>query len=149
MGSCDPKEKGRRLYLDDIEHRIHRPQFGDPRLQAAVHCASCGRPPLRPEPDDATTLERQLTEDVRSWLMDRSRNDRRVVRGVVRGVVGVSRVFDGSENEFGDGDRGVVDWIVDQLEEGPRSAALRAAGPGGKVRYLDDDSGIDALPEPR
>ena len=145
MGSCDPKGKGRRLCLDDIEHRIHRPQFRDPRLQAAVHCASCGRPPLGPEPDDATTLERQLTEHVRSWLMDRSRKDRRVVRG----VVGVSRVFDGSENEFGDGDREVVDWIVDQLEEGPRPAALRAAGPGVKARYLDDDSGIDALPEPR
>lgn len=145
LGSFDPKGKGRRLSLDDIEHRILRPGFKDARLHAAVNCASRGCPPLRPEPYQAATLERQLTEQARSWLLDRGRNDLRVDRGAVR----VSRIFDWYEEDFGDGDAEVVGWIASQLEEGHQADALRAAGPGVKVRYLDYDWGINALPERR
>ena len=145
MGSFDPKGKGRRLCLDDIEHRILRPRFGDARLHAAVNCASRGCPPLRPAPYQSATLERQLTEQARSWLLDRGRNDLRVDRGAVR----VSRIFDWYVEDFGDGDAEVVGWIASQLEEGHQADALRAAGPGVKVRYLDYDWGINALPERR
>lgn len=145
MGAFDPKGKGRRLCLDDIEHRILRPRFEDARLHAAVNCASRGCPPLRPEPYRAVTLERQLTEQVRSWLTDSSRNDLRINQGAIR----VSKIFDWFEEDFGDGDPEVIRWIVAQLEPGPLAAALREAGPRLRVRYLDYDWALNALPERR
>lgn len=41
---------GRTVTLDDIEHRIVRPEFKDARIHFAVNCASIGCPPLAAEP---------------------------------------------------------------------------------------------------
>ncbi len=41
---------GRTVTLDDIEHRILRPEFKEPRVHFAVNCASVGCPPLAAEP---------------------------------------------------------------------------------------------------
>lgn len=51
---------GRRITLDDLEHKLLRPQFQDPRVHFAVNCASLGCPPLATEPYRAATLEAQL-----------------------------------------------------------------------------------------
>lgn len=47
--------KGERLSLDDIEHRILRPIWRDPRVHYAINCASLGCPDL---PDRAYTAAR-------------------------------------------------------------------------------------------
>jgi len=59
---------GRRVTLDDIEHRILRPEFKDPRVHFALNCASVGCPPLRAEPYRAADLDRQLDEAARTYL---------------------------------------------------------------------------------
>jgi Protein of unknown function, DUF547 len=51
---------GRQVTLDDIEHRILRPEFRDPRIHFAVNCASIGCPPLAPEPFRGEALGAQL-----------------------------------------------------------------------------------------
>jgi hypothetical protein len=51
---------GRRITLDDLEHKLLRPEFQDPRVHFAVNCASLGCPPLATEPYRAPTLEAQL-----------------------------------------------------------------------------------------
>ena len=59
---------GRQVSLDDIEHRILRPEFKDPRIHFAVNCASLGCPPLRGEPYRAGTLDAQLDDNARQFL---------------------------------------------------------------------------------
>jgi hypothetical protein len=62
------KAAGRRVTLDDIEHRIIRPDFKEPRIHFAVNCASVGCPPLLGEPYRAADLERQLDTNARAYL---------------------------------------------------------------------------------
>lgn len=48
------------LSLNDVEHRILRPLWQDPRIHYAVNCASIGCPDLQPRAFMADTLEQQL-----------------------------------------------------------------------------------------
>ena len=66
--------EGEVLTLDAIEHDILRKQFKDPRVHFAVNCASQGCPPLRPEPYQGNSLNRQLEEMTAAFLNDPSRN---------------------------------------------------------------------------
>lgn len=62
------KAGGRAVTLDDIEHGILRPKFGDARIHFAVNCASISCPPLAPEPYVAPVLDRQLDAAARAYL---------------------------------------------------------------------------------
>lgn len=59
---------GRDLTLDDIEHRILRPDFRDPRIHFAVNCASVSCPPLAAEPYRGVTLDAQLDTAARRFF---------------------------------------------------------------------------------
>jgi hypothetical protein len=74
MRAFHPEGKDRDLTLNDIEQRILRPTFEDARLHAAVNCASKGCPPLRNEAFEGARLDKQLDEQMRSFLGDTSRN---------------------------------------------------------------------------
>ncbi len=70
---------GKQRNLDWIEHEQLRPTFADPRIHAAVNCASIGCPALRPEAFVAPKLDAQLDDGMRRFLADRTRN--RVANG--------------------------------------------------------------------
>src|SRR4029077_12604088 len=59
---------GRTLTLDDIEHKILRPEFKEPRVHFAINCASVGCPPLAADPYRAGTLDAQLDAAARRYL---------------------------------------------------------------------------------
>lgn len=59
---------GEDLSLDDIEHRILRPIWRDPRIHYAVNCASIGCPNLRGEAYRAARIEAQLDEQARAFV---------------------------------------------------------------------------------
>ncbi len=63
-----------KLSLDDIEHRILRQEFSEPRIHSAIVCASKGCPALRSEAYRAGDLDRQLDEAVRAYIGDGTRN---------------------------------------------------------------------------
>ena len=60
--------------LDEIEHQIIRPQFGDPRVHMALNCASRSCPPLSAQPYRAHTLEAQLDSAAQRFVGDALRN---------------------------------------------------------------------------
>ena len=60
---------GRAYSLHEIEHEILRP-MGDPRIHAAIVCASVSCPALRREPWTADRVGVQLDDAMRSWLAD-------------------------------------------------------------------------------
>ena len=58
---------GQSITLDEIEHKILRP-LGDPRIHAALNCASRGCPPLQSFAYQGKTLDTQLDLACRNWM---------------------------------------------------------------------------------
>jgi Protein of unknown function, DUF547 len=85
--------------LDDLEHGILRKAYREPRIHFAVNCASVGCPMLREEAYRGVELERQLEEQARRFLSDRSRNRAR------DGRLEVSKIFDWFKEDFEPRDR--------------------------------------------
>ncbi len=65
---------GRMLTLDDIEHRILRAEFREPRVHFVLNCASTSCPSLPPRPLTAATLDSTLEAAARAFLGDRTKN---------------------------------------------------------------------------
>jgi len=83
--------------LDDIEHQILRKQWRDPRVHAAVNCASIGCPPLRAEAFTGARLDGQLDDQMRRFVADPTRN--RI--DPKAGKVELSAIFDWFGEDFG------------------------------------------------
>lgn len=94
--------EGEPLSLDDIEHRILRPIWADPRIHYAVNCASIGCPNLQPEPFRAATLDRQLDQAAAEFI-----NHPRAA-SVMGGQLKVSSIYRWFESDFGGTDRDVI-----------------------------------------
>lgn len=60
--------KGERLSLDDIEHRILRPLWRDPRIHYVANCASIGCPDLPARPLTGATAEAMLEDAARAYI---------------------------------------------------------------------------------
>ncbi len=54
--------------LNDIEHKILRKEFDEPRIHMAMVCAAMGCPPLRNEPYIGEKLDEQLNDQTRKFL---------------------------------------------------------------------------------
>lgn len=59
---------GKPLTLNDIEHRILRPIWGDPRTHYAINCASLGCPNLQPKAFTAENTELLLEKAARDFI---------------------------------------------------------------------------------
>ncbi len=59
-----------KVTLDQIEHRIIRQRFNEPRIHVALVCAAMGCPPLRDEPFVGSRLDAQLDDQSRRFLAD-------------------------------------------------------------------------------
>jgi len=62
------------ITLDDIEHKILRPRFRDPRVHFAIVCASKSCPPLISEPYRGEVLNQQLDNSARAFTNNPERN---------------------------------------------------------------------------
>lgn len=91
---------GEERHLDWIEHEQLRPLYADPRVHAALNCASIGCPALRNEAFTATRLDAQLDDGMRRFMSDRTRNR---VRG---GKLEVSAIFKWFKEDFEKGHQG-------------------------------------------
>lgn len=62
---------GERLTLDEIEHKILRQKFTEPRIHMALVCAAKSCPYLRQEPYEGSKLDFQLETQTRTFLSQR------------------------------------------------------------------------------
>jgi hypothetical protein len=110
----------RRFSLNQIEHEVLRP-MGDPRIHAAVSCASLGCPPLRSEAFVAARLEEQLDDQARVWVNDPARGVR-----IRDDVIAVSELFTWFGNDFGADMPTRLRWISRYLRDpAAREAVVR------------------------
>jgi len=87
---------GRAYSLDEIEHEILR-KAGEPRIHAAIVCASVSCPSLAREPFRAESLDAQLTAALRGFLADPRKGSR---LDAERGVLVLSPIFDWFGEDF-------------------------------------------------
>ncbi|TAE48711.1 MAG: DUF547 domain-containing protein [Bacteroidetes bacterium] len=65
---------GEPISLGQIEHRILREDFHEPRIHFAINCASVSCPVLRSEAYTAQQIESQLEDQTRRFFADSTRN---------------------------------------------------------------------------
>ena len=95
--------------LDPIEHQWLRkiPEFKDPRIHAAVNCASVSCPKLANDAYVAKKLDAQLDAATRYWLSDDTRNR----YDMKKHDIYISKIFDWYDEDFGGNDKGVIEFI--------------------------------------
>lgn len=120
--------EGTKLSLNDIEHRILRPIWRDPRTHYAVNCASLGCPNLATEPYAAATMEAMLDAGARAYV-----NAPRGAR-VVGGMLVASKIYDWYQADFGGNEAGVIAHL--RRYAGPELAkALGGIGSVDRYEY--------------
>lgn len=87
---------GRWLSLDDIEHKILRVEYPDPRLHFAIVCASEGCPDLEPRAYLPQILDRQLQEATSKYLA----SPRAFQIDRARRIVRISQLFNWFKGDF-------------------------------------------------
>lgn len=130
---------GQERSLDDIEHGMIRAPgaFDDPRIHAAVVCASIGCPMLRAEAFVAERLDAQLDDGLRRFLGDATRNRFDAASGRLL----VSKIFDWYGKDFEQGHQG-----YDSLKTTfARHADQLAAAPEARARLRKGDYRVDFL----
>ncbi len=99
------KIEGQMVSLDDIEHRILRPIWKDPRLHYALNCASLGCPNLQQQVFTVENNEALLDQAATSFI-----NHRRGV-DVVNGELDVSSIYHWFKEDFGGSDQAVISHL--------------------------------------
>lgn len=135
---------GKPRNLDWIEHEQLRPVFKDPRVHAAVNCASVGCPALLDEAFIATKLNSQLETGFRRFLSDKTRNR------VQKGELQVSSIFKWFKEDFEGGSGGfqnVKDVFAKygkELSDDP-AVQQQLQAKTLEVTYLDYDWGLNDI----
>ena len=117
---------GKEMTLDEIEHKIIRAQFKEPRVHFALVCAAMSCPPLRREEYLGPVLNEQLDDqarrffaDLRNLHVDREKNE-----------VWVSRII----QWFAD------DFAPDAAQKDPRDVAERKAVLAAVTPFVDAET---------
>ena len=102
--------EGEALSLDDIEHRILRPIWRDPRIHYAVNCAALGCPNLQSSAFTAANTAVLLEKAAHDYVNH--------PRGAMirNGKLTVSSIYVWYEGDFGGTQRGVIDHLARYAE---------------------------------
>ncbi len=130
---------GRSYTLNEIEHEILRP-LGDPRIHAAIVCASTSCPQLRREPYEASRIDAQLDDAVRAFLSNGEKGFRLEEE---TSTVRLSRIFDWFADDF-DSEGGVLTFVR-RYAPGSAMEWLVRNSDEVEVEYLDYDWRLNDL----
>jgi hypothetical protein len=119
---------GEAVSLDDIEHRILRPIWRDPRIHYALNCAALGCPNLQPRAFTAVNTEALLEKAARGYV-----NSPRGA-AIEGGRLIVSSIYKWYEADFGGSERGVIAHLK-RYAAPPLAAALARVDSISGYRY--------------
>ena len=117
------------ITLDDIEHKILRPRFKDPRVHFAINCAALSCPPLISEPYRGDTLDRQLDHSVRAFINNPQRNY------LEDNTLYISKIFKWFPEDF---NNDVIGFLIKYAKEDLKKE-LEAKRSKIKIKYLNYD----------
>ncbi len=129
--------EGEEVSLDDIEHRILRPFWRDPRLHYALNCGALGCPNLQPQAFTAASTEAALDDGGRRYV-----NHPRGAR-VEQNRLTVSSIYVWYRSDFGGSDGAVISHLR-RYAAAPLAAALAAvtAIAGDQYDWSLNDAGL-------
>lgn len=99
------------LSLDDINNRIIRPIWNDPRTHYALNNATIGAPNLNKQAYQGALIEQQLNEAAISYV-----NSLRGVQ-VIEGRLIISKLYDWYEEDFGGTKQDVITHLLQFAQE--------------------------------
>jgi hypothetical protein len=120
--------EGQALSLNDIEHRILRPRWQDPRLHYALNCASLGCPNLQPAAFRAATMDAMLEQAAAAYV-----NHPRGASLEDEGLT-VSSIYSWFRDDFGDDSAAVIAHLQ-RYADPPLRDALSATTRISGYRY--------------
>jgi hypothetical protein len=134
---------GRELSLDDIEHRILRVDFDEPRIHFALNCASVSCPPLDSRAYRAEDLDEHLDAVTLRALSDDDWLDVSGCPGAYgSGEIRVSKIFDWFADDFG-GEEGIRAFLTAFRPD----LRFRLANTGCSLEAMDYDWSLNEQPE--
>ena len=116
--------------LNDIEHRILRPIWKDPRLHYALNCASLGCPNLQPESFHPGNVESLLNSGARDYI-----NHPRGLRFENDDDLVLSKIYDWYADDFGDHEKELLQHL---MRYAIRSTKTRLESFDGDIDYEYD-----------
>jgi hypothetical protein len=126
---------GEQVSLDDIEHRILRPIWKDPRIHYAVNCASVGCPDLSAQAYTAENTDAMLSVNAVAYI-----NSPRGVRVSGNDVI-VSSIYDWFQADFDGTEKGVISHLL-PYAKGDRKKALEKVS---EISDYDYDWALNGL----
>lgn len=115
---------GKEASLDEIEHKILRKEFEEPRIHFAINCASFSCPPLLNEAFFPEKIDQQLDKVARTFINDTKRNK------ITADKVEISSIFSWFKGDFTKNGS-----LIDYLNQ----YSTIKIKPNAKVSYLDYD----------
>jgi len=124
--------EGAEMTLDDIEHRILRPEFEDARIHFAIVCASVSCPSLQSQAYRAGEIDAQLDAAARQFLADDTKNR----LDPSSATLFLSSIFDWFREDF-ERDAGSLEAYVGRFLGESAASTLRNGE--FRTRFLDYD----------
>jgi hypothetical protein len=132
---------GEQFTLGQIEHSVLRGKWAEPRIHAAIVCASVSCPDLRAEAYVGSRLNVQLDEQCGLWLANTAKG---AAAGAESNVV-LSRIFLWFKADFATEAKSVRAWVARHLPQ--RHAAGEAlVKRGATIDYFEYNWAINAVP---
>jgi hypothetical protein len=113
------KVRGVQLSLDDIQNRIIRPIWNDPRTLYAMSHATIGGANLSKEAFEGQTINNQLNKAAHEYI-----NSLRAIQ-IIEGKLIVSKIYDWFKDDFGGNIQGLIIHLSQYAEEPLKSHLKR------------------------
>lgn len=128
--------------LDDVEHRMIRTWFKEPRVHFALVCAARSCPPLRSEPYVGRRLDTQLDDQGRQFMAQPEKNR----YDPVEKILWLSPIFRWFESDFTSRKRSVAEFVIPYL---PKTNNPPAMAGSVKIKYTAYDWSLNEQPAAR
>ncbi len=133
---------GQIVTLDQLEHKIIRVEYRDPRIHFALVCAAIGCPPLRSEPYVGARLGEQLDNQLRRFLAEPEKNRYEATKNTLH----LSPIFKWYADEFTESAGSLALYVRPYLPEAQRGVLTDPARV--KVRFTDYNWALNVQPKP-
>lgn len=126
--------------LNDIEHKILREKFKEPRIHFAIVCASLSCPELLNESFESENIKEKLNQQASRFLSDKSRNDFNLQTRTAY----LSKLFDWYKTDFGKNDEEVLLYLSNFLSDEIKKDIIKNSG-SWTISYKNYDWSLNEI----